>query len=309
MIIKSLARKQPTFDQLITYCRREEDAEAPAASIFASLVNYTRRGDAARVVLTRNLGVAPEDRTAVVKAFEKNYALLKPRANGNALYHEVLSLCRSDGIPKERQIEMAREIAAHYLEHRAPNCLVYGVAHLDTPYTHVHLVISANEVGATTRHRLSRKDFADAQRAAERYRLERFPELGRETYYTRARVKEEKRRVTEDALERRTGKPSRRQQVKQEIERCCRLATSEQALAAAFQRIGLTLYCRGSTWGVVDQESGKKFRLKTLGVETAFAEAQMRWSLVESREAEMRAVGARRPKDGRERTREEPGRS
>lgn len=310
MIIKSLARKQPTFAQLVAYCRREEDGAPAARSLFGSVIDYARRNGAARVVLSRNLGVAPDDRDAVIRAFENNFTLLPRRANGNALYHEVLSLTRTDGIAKERQVEMVRDIAAQYLKERAPNCLAYGVAHLDTLYTHVHLVISANEVGARTRYRLSRTQFAEAQRVAERYRLERYPELGRDTFYARDRGKDEKHRATEAALERRTGQPSRREQIKRRIEALCRSAVSEAALTAAFREAGLTLYCRGSTWGVQDGQSKRKFRLKTLGVETAFAEAQMRWSLIESREGELRAAGGRRPQQGRERTRgEEPPRA
>lgn len=309
MIIKSLARKQPTFAQLVSYCRREEETGNATRSPFGSVIDYARRGGVARVVLARNLGVSPDDRDAVVRAFEDNFKLLTARANGNALYHEVLSLCRADGIAKQRQVDMATDIAAHYLERRAPNCLAYGVVHLDTLYTHVHLVISANEVHARTRYRLSRGQFSEAQRAAERYRLERYPELGRETYYTGDRRKQEKRRSAEASLEQRTGEPSRREEVKRQVEGCCRLAESEQALADALQGAGLTLYRRGSTWGVLDGASGRKFRLRTLGVETAFAEAHMRWSLIESREAELTAIGQRPPPTrGRERAQPDDGR-
>lgn len=304
MIIKSLARKQPTFDQLVAYCRREEEETGTDAGIFGRVIGYADREGVALFALARNLGVAADDRDAVIRAFQENYALLPRREGSNALYHEILSLDAAPGLSHKRQVAMLTDMASFYVARRAPHCLAYGVIHTDTDNLHCHLVISANTVGSRQRHRLSKKQFTDIQREVERYRLDRYPELGRDPIYTKERAREGKQRSSEVALKQRTGKPTRKEQIRQAVEAACRTATSMEALTTALARDALTPYCRGSTWGVLDQTSQRKYRLKTLGVEAAFLEAQARIELARVRVAELRSLSASRPRDGRDRSRD-----
>jgi hypothetical protein len=301
MIIKSLARKQPSFDQLVAYCRRDDAPQPDGGGLFARIIAYADRQEVALFALARNLGVPADDRAAVIAAFEQNYALLPARRNGNALYHEVLSLPAVAGLAHRRQVAMLTDLAGVYAAQRAPDCLVYGVIHTDTDHLHCHLVISANLVGSSRRHRLSKRAFTEIQRQVERYRLEQYPELGHEALYTQDQGKAGKQRVSETALTRRTGQPSRKDHVRQAVDAACRAATSQHALNEALARAGLALYCRGMTWGVQDAATGRKYRLQTLGVQTGFTEARARFALADRRAAQLRALT--RPDQGRERER------
>ena len=164
MIIKSMARKAPTFAQLIAYIGRDA-APAPGTTFM------------------RNLYHSGAEERVVAGQFLDNFRHLPKRKNGNALYHEVIVL---EGQPSLSKAELNRilcDLAERYCSQRAPNQLAWGRVHHDTEHPHIHLMISANEVRSPKRVRLEKATFAEIQRDLERYKQRRFPELdGRPVY-------------------------------------------------------------------------------------------------------------------------------
>ncbi|WP_459873885.1 relaxase/mobilization nuclease domain-containing protein, partial [Endothiovibrio diazotrophicus] len=146
MIIKSLSRKAPSFGQLLGYMVAPEGA---------------------RVDLRHNLPASAGTFDAVVAEFAENHALLPRRANGNALFHEILALPPDAGISTKRQVEALRHLATRYLARRAPQQLAVGVIHADTPHVHLHLMISSNAVLSRKREWLKKAEFAAIQRELE----------------------------------------------------------------------------------------------------------------------------------------------
>ena len=122
MIIKSMARKEPTFQQLYDYITREGDY-------------------APEYCFTRNFIL--RDRENILRDFERNAKLLSKRKNGNYLYHEIISITRAEGISQKEQQELLFKIVQQYAENRAKDCLVFGGLHIEKDNNlHFHLIIS-----------------------------------------------------------------------------------------------------------------------------------------------------------------------
>ncbi|WP_413207870.1 relaxase/mobilization nuclease domain-containing protein [Rhodospirillum sp. A1_3_36] len=264
MIIKSLSRKTPSFGQLAAYMLAE-------------------RGDG--FDLRHNLPMKASTSEAVVAAFEENHTLLPRRANGNALFHEIIALSPDTSLSVKEQKRALLDLAQRYLDRRAPRQLAVGVVHSETPHVHIHLMISSNAVLGRHRLWLQKREFADIQRAVEEERLRLYPALGQ------ARPIAEPWRgfrpsVREQAVARRKGEPSRKEELAAEIHSAMREAKSRDALNKALGALGLTLYQRGRTVGVLT-EGGRRYRLATLGLSEPYAETLTRFDLVDSRMASL----------------------
>ncbi len=243
MIIKSLSRKEPSYGQLVRYI------EAGSAD------------DKGRI--HHNLFVRAPDE--VVAAFKKNGALVAKRKNGVMLYHEILSISRATSLDTETQKELLAEIVRRYLSERAPHCLAYGALHEDKVNNlHYHLVISANVAGEKKRHRLSKGDFRRVQRDLERRVLDQYPELEQ----TRAIDKRAERKRSHGSveLERKTGALPQVEVVKRSLTHAFASAATMPELHQLLTDAGLKLYARGKSIGAINLQTGRKHRLKTLGV-------------------------------------------
>ena len=167
MIIKSMSRKTPSFDQL---------------------TNYMLAPEGAALSVLHNLPIGNNTPESIVQAFEENHAELPTRANGNALYHEILALPPNTDLPKRQQIEALKKIAALYLDRRAAQQLAIGVIHAETAHIHMHLMISSNAVLSKKRLWMHKQEFADIQREIEEYKIQHFPELGSTRLFTNGKV-------------------------------------------------------------------------------------------------------------------------
>lgn len=264
MIIKSLSRKSPSFDQLTAYMLAEKGA---------------------RVTVAHNLPPGAQSTEVIIRAFEENHALLPRRANGNALFHEIIALPPNLDVPVRAQAEALADIAARYLDLRAGRQMAVGVIHRSTAHVHIHVMISSNAVLSKQRVWLTKKDFAEIQREIEAYRLARNPELGSARHYEQANDGA-KRGNREQAATLRTGKPSRKQEIAAAVRTAMREAKGQDVLTKALEALGLTLYPRGRSVGVMT-ENGKRYRLGTLGLGEPYTEAEARFELVESRMASL----------------------
>jgi hypothetical protein len=274
VIIKSLSRKGRGAKGVFAGARVRASGKASASSPFANLAAYMNRGieeEEGRAVLWRNLYA--NDKTTeqdLVREFEGNAARLRARANGNVLYHEILSFSAGHQVKDEVLFRAIADIGDEYLSRRAPHQLAYGVIHRDTEHVHLHLMVSANNAGQSDRVRLSKKDFADVQKEVERIALERYPELAQTKVYTKERGRERlKTKNREQAARQRSGTPSRKEALKSMVHAIFERATTPADLARMLEAEGLAFYTRGKSVGLIEREAGggeRRHRLATLGV-------------------------------------------
>lgn len=245
MIIKSMARKAPTFGQLIDYIGRDAHGQEPFA---------------------HNLYHAGINTGWVEAQFRENYCNLFKRKNGNALYHEILALEPQPHLSEKEIAEKLQKIAKVYCDTRAPDHLAWGQTHHDTDFPHVHLMISSNAVNSDRRHRLTKDQFAQAQRATEKYARDHFPELNLTAVYERPTPsKNIKKLRNEGELERRTSQPSRKERVAAKVRACLARSSNLNELSKSLREQGFKLHQRGQSWSIEDEQSSKRYRLKTLG--------------------------------------------
>ncbi len=263
MIVKSMSRKKsPAFRQLIAY--------------------FVREGLDEHAVLTRNLFALPESGNwmQIAKEFENNNRFLPMRSGGNHAYHEIIVLEHQPHLSKEKQTEILHDLAEQYLTRRAPNQLAFGCVHSDTDYTHIHLMLSANEVKSEQRVRLSKAELRTIVCDLEDYKVERYPELIGERLHRRGEARTDRARVSTSGYEaaRRTGQSATQtEQVRDSVFRALEQSHSQDDATIRLETDGLSFYRRGNTWGIENADTGRRYRLKTLGLFDAFSDAQTRF--------------------------------
>lgn len=245
MIIKSMARKSASFSQLARYMNKGKESHKSFEVFYKNLYSTDSEG--------------------ISKEFEINAEILNGRKNGNYLYHEVFSITRNPNLTFDEQKEKLYQFVNDYVELRAKRNLVYGVLHTDNPSNlHFHLMISSNELGSEKRHRLSKEVFAKIQKEIEKNILNSFPELEQKIIYNQN--KDEKTKKEEYELKKRTGKESKRDKVKTDLENVFETAKNKVDFFNKLTDKGFEIYIRGNTIGVKHHETGRNYRLKTLGL-------------------------------------------
>ena len=163
---------------------------------------------------------------------------------------------------------------------------VYGVVHDDhAHHLHYHLLISANEVGSADRIRLSRADFQNIKTQTEQRALVEYPEL-RQKESMGKRNSGERLSQAGAELKRRTGKTPEREDVKATITRIFGEALDREELFQLLHDAKMNLYVRGKNIGVLNEETGRKYRLNRLGLEERFAILSARIERMERLERE-----------------------
>jgi len=241
MIVKSMSRKEPSFGQL---------------------VGYIDRGASQKTWRIRH-NLLARDPEHIRDEFVQNGDLLARRKNGVYLYHEIISITRAEGISLERQKARLREIAERYISERCPDNLVFGNLHDDQKHSlHYHLIISANPAGEAKRLRLSKGRFREIQVQLERHVLETMPELEQSTAIDKSRERDrlEETRKEQAEVTRNPG------DIAEQVQAALTGSTDRTGLRLKLEALGMELYIRGNTPGVIDRASGKKHRLKTLGL-------------------------------------------
>lgn len=229
MIIKSLSRHTKSFEALYKYLTRDKD----------SILN------------TFNLYTDPYNKKELIKEFLENAEHLRRARGKNYLYHEIISLPKNNLTLKEQQ-NILSDLVTKYISLRADNHLTFTALHKDKEHTHIHLMISANELVGTKRVRLSKKDFSTIQKELEEYTNSIYPQLGNTKHYNKDLDKIK----------------SKKEQLKYNLEELFRNAKSKKEFIALMKEYNLEFYTRGKTTGVIFD--GKKYRLKTLGVLEAY---------------------------------------
>lgn len=267
MIIKSMARKSPSFRQLAKYMDKGKKNHKSFEVFYNNL--YSRE----------NEGISEE--------FKNNADNLKYRKNGNYLYHEVISITRSPEMDFEKQKEILYSLVNDYVSLRAKRNLVYGIMHTDKKNDlHYHLMISSNELGSEKRHRLNKSTFANIQKSIEKNVLNNFPELGQKIIYNQNKA--EKTKKGEYELKKRTGKESQRDIVKRELTEIFKTSKGKADFFNKLSASGYEVYIKGNTIGVKWEKTGRNYRLKTLGLLDKFNSISGKIEEVEHRKEEIK---------------------
>jgi len=91
---------------------------------------------------------------------------LVPHINANRAYHEIISFHAGDSknLSKEAMLDVART----YAKQRSPNSLVVASMHRNKKHLHIHIIVSAVELGGKVK-RLSKSQFRELKQTMERY--------------------------------------------------------------------------------------------------------------------------------------------
>jgi len=257
MIIKSMSRKSTSFSQLYDYLTR----------------------DTSSFTFSRNTYSSPKNKKEFINEFCTNARHLKEARGKVFLYHEVLSL-EQNNLSKERQKEILLDMAEKYLFQRADEHLAFGVVHDEKEHIHLHLMISANEIEGDKRVRLSKKEFKEIQQRLENYKNQRYKELKESSLYQDTKDLS-KEKQNEQELKNR-GAKSIRDTIKENLENMFTKATSTKYLNNHLHSLEYELYTRGKTTGI--KYEGKKYRLKTLGLDTEYKQLLKKLERIEQRE-------------------------
>jgi len=249
MIIKSKSRKVGNFDQLYDYMKKGAEKHDNVH------------------VFSRN--VYSQDRDGVLNEFTENAQLFNKRKNSVYLYHEIISITRSKQLSVEKQQEALFHIVHEYIDHRAKNNLVYGYMHTDAINNlHYHVMISSNERGNNRNLRLSKKEFDQAKKHIENWTNKKYPDLKQGMVINKQAGKKTSHSGAE--LKKRTGKMPERERVSNALKDIFANSEDKQHFFSNLAAQHLEVYIRGKNIGFADIETGRKYRLKTLGLSSEF---------------------------------------
>lgn len=254
MIIRSLSRKTASFHQLY---------------------HYINEDDSIPYFFSWNLNIADHlDEDQILDQFYENSECLKGRKNGNVQYHEIIAMERRPDIPLIRQIQALHDIMGKYTQARGPNLLAWGRIHVTPTTVHGHLMLSANEIDCFRPFYLSTKEYREIQKQCERYIRQNYPDLKQPVIYEKERTQRPiKSRQREYEYTRRTGKKTKKQQVKEKLTELLE-QERDQSLKSLLNQHGFELYQRGKHHGV--WYDGRKYRFQTLGLLEEFIAANER---------------------------------
>jgi len=263
---------------------------------FGQLLDYINAPPEKGAALLHNFGPTTESRSALEAELLDNSRYLPSRKNGNVLYHEILSFSDLD---RARVTPAVLEnLTRAYLSLRAPSALAYGRAHFNTSCPHVHLLISANDLGSSRRKRLSRAEFERIKRDLERYQHEHYPTLTHSLVHSRteqpSRPRRKRREGERAHRHRAQGKQTltRKEELRGLMLHALTKAVSGEQLLDLLAAEGIRLHCRGRTVTLEDgsQPSGRRYRLATLGIEEPFWKAVRQWEAIPDRLKSLEAL-------------------
>ena len=232
-------------------------------SSFGQLIQYMNSTTQNQYDIYRNLYELRKEQIKI--EFENNAKYIKRRKNGIYMYHEILSIKKTDNIPIQRQKEILKQITQEYLSNRAKNNLSYGVLHDDkTNNLHYHLMISSNERDRSKKTRITKAKFKQIKINLEKKLLRQYPELNQTQVMNNIPKKKISNKGTE--LKRRTGKTPHRTYTKETIQNIFQYSQDRQDFLSRMNKGGLKLYNRGNTFGVIEINTGRKYRLNRLGI-------------------------------------------
>jgi hypothetical protein len=264
-----MSRKDHSFSELYDYIKKGMEGEYTHPNAFC-----------------HNFYNGFDDREQIIKGYHENVENLQKRKNGNNLYHEIISVKVNEKIQRHKHYEALYNITNDYIKMRADKCLVIGGIHDEHDHhIHMHLMISSNELGSKKRLRLSKKEFSTVKKLTEEKALALHPELAQEVLIN-AKKKTKSISNKEDALKRRTKKPSIKDQFKDKLKDIFDQSLDKADFFNNLAKENIEIYTRGNTIGFLDIDNNRKHRLKTLGLESEFEAINNKLSKQETQEKE-----------------------
>lgn len=255
-IIKSQGRKSPSFAQLVKYMnkgRNKEDEYFYTHNIYSDKPYY------------------------IVREFLENHKNLEKRSKEvNSLFHELISIKKQNGYSEKELIEILKDMTAEYVRLRAENCLVYGTIHIDKQSIHMHLAICSNEILSEKPLWFKKFEYDEIKKNVNKFAFEKYPRLEiiqekKEKEKTKERNKRKTKSIdNEIQFKKRTGKASDREKFKERLKTILSLSKTIDEFNKYLRVENIEIYARGNTFGFLDRATGKKYRLKTLELETEF---------------------------------------
>jgi len=245
-----MSRKESSFGQLVGYCE-----------------NGMNKGDEK---FSHFHNMYPGEREQIVRDFLENSEYIR-RKEGVQMFHEVLSMSRSNKLTNEEQKAVLLETVQEYLAERAPECMAYSVIHDEKDHhLHAHIVISSNPIGAEKRHRLSKGDFEKVKKHAEKYVIENHPKMQQKQIIGKKAKNQTSKGESE--LKRRGGRTTKRDQLHDQLQEIFSGVSSHSELEKALAENGLAMSHRKGKgdprFGLVDAK--QHYRLNTLGLDTEY---------------------------------------
>lgn len=244
MIIKSMSRSNTSFESLYEYLIRDDDSELGVYNLYSNA----------------------KDKKGVIREFMDNSHYIKRALGKNYLYHEIISL-KANELSLDAQKKILQDTAREYISQRAKEHLVFTSLHLDKDNLHIHLMMSSNRLMQNKRVRLSKKEFSSIQKNVELYVNQTYPELTPSKHY-QASKQHHKPKQSEQELKTRRGKNSKRDKVIEDLSELFNNATTTKYFTKHLKNKGYEFYQRGKTIGI--KHEGKKYRLKTIGLEKSY---------------------------------------
>ena len=162
------------------------------------------------------------------------------------------------------------DIVRMYTEKRCNNNLVVGYLH-STAHTHFHLMISSNEVGEYKNQRLTKFEFEKVKQETEKYVLDKYPEL-EQGLIINAKKNPDKTKQSNKAgeLKRKGGRLEKKDKITRTLKNIFSKSQSKEDFFNRLSKQNIKLYNRGNTIGFINGTDNKKYRLKTLALESEF---------------------------------------
>ncbi len=232
------------------------------------------------------------DRWAEQFKQNEKYRLRKRRKKDGVFFnHEILSW-HSDDL-KKISLEKLRDMAHEYIRLRNKNGMYVIVPHFDREHIHLHICSSALEYRTGKNMRMSRKELADLKKKIQQYQIEKYPELEKSVVNYGRKSRE---RVSDNEVQykRRTGKRTKKEELRAIVDDCHKRAQTAADFFARLKGQNLQTYVRGGkVYGVVHEN--RRYRFKRLGINYS--------DLIPNnhRTQELKTIRSRQKRKGRER--------
>lgn len=184
---------------------------------------------------------------------------LIPHKNANRAYHEIISFHAEDS--KHLSREGMLDVARTYAKERSPNSLVVASMHRNKKHLHIHVIVSAVELGGKVK-RLSKSQFRELKQTMEHYQ-DKHLKLAHSKVSHSKKKEPSLLKDTEYQLQLRTGQLSEKQQLQLDLAEAYNKAKSSQQFIELLRQKGHQIYQRNNK--NVGIKAKRKYRFKTLG--------------------------------------------
>ncbi|MBK7359032.1 MAG: relaxase/mobilization nuclease domain-containing protein [Saprospiraceae bacterium] len=261
MILKNLTRRTGT-QQLVNYLFKNEKDNKPEPIIKHNLRSKTVNGWS--------------------KEFDRNFDLRTNRRVDNIrLHHTIISFSNKD--KKQINPELLKDITKKYIELRGKDNIYLASSHHDKEHIHLHIVMSSTKLITGESNRISRQEFRDLKLALDGYQKEKYPEL---VNSLPAHGKSQKLQLSDPELklQDREGKLSQKQGLLETVETVYSRSKSLDNFLSELKSEGYNSYIRGGKVYGVEDESGRHYRFKTLGIDLSKLEEKDQQAQEEARQ-------------------------